>query len=44
MTQGMKKVAVLNQRGGLLSVEILVVTDDGLAAKLDDYRAAWTAK
>jgi 5-(carboxyamino)imidazole ribonucleotide mutase len=25
----------------LLAVEILAVTDDKLAAKLDDYRAGW---
>ncbi|HEX2849174.1 MAG TPA: 5-(carboxyamino)imidazole ribonucleotide mutase [Acidimicrobiales bacterium] len=26
---------------GLLAVEILAVTDDGLAAKLEEYRATW---
>lgn len=28
----------------LLAVEILAVTDDGLARRLDDYRARWTAR
>lgn len=28
----------------LLAVEILAVTDDGLAGKLDDYRAGWVTR
>ena len=30
-----------SQNAALLAVEILAVTDDGLAKRLDDYRAEW---